>query len=143
FPDATVLENGQNLGFAAGNNVGIAQALRIGYDYVLLLNDDTVVASGLIRTLVEGAESDPRVGLVGAKILYAEPPNVIWAGGGTISRLGVSCHRRLDELDAGEDGPVVDVDYVSGCALLVGRRVIEQVGALDERFYMYYEETEW
>jgi GT2 family glycosyltransferase len=143
FPNATVLENGRNLGFAAGNNSGIVHAMATGFDYVLLLNDDTEVAPDLIRTLVEVAESDPRIGMIGPKILYADPPNVIWSAGGTVSRLGVSRHLRVDEVDAGEDGTVVDVDYATGCAVLVRRRVVEQVGALDERFYMYYEETEW
>jgi GT2 family glycosyltransferase len=143
FPGATVLENGRNLGFAAGNNPGIAHAMRAGSDYVLLLNDDTEVAPDLIRTLVAVAESDPRIGMVGPKILYADSPNVIWSAGGTISRLGVSRHRRVDEPGIGDDEPVVDVDYATGCAVLVRRGVLERVGALDERFYMYYEETEW
>jgi GT2 family glycosyltransferase len=107
------------------------------------LNDDAEVAPDLIRILVEVAESDPRIGMVGPKILYFDRPNVIWSAGGTVSKVGEPRHARVDELDDGDDGPVADVDYATGCAILVRRRVVEQVGALDERFYMYFEETEW
>jgi GT2 family glycosyltransferase len=142
FPDATIIENGRNLGFAAGNNSGITHALTAGFDYVLLLNDDAEVAPDLLRVLVEVAEGDLRIGMVGPKILYADPPNVIWSAGGMVSKLGESRHLRVDEIDGG-DGPVVDVDYATGCAILARRRMIEQTGTLDERFYMYFEETEW
>jgi GT2 family glycosyltransferase len=143
FPDATIIENGQNLGFAAGNNLGIAYALAAGFDYVLLLNDDAEVATDLLRILVEVAEGDPQIGMVGPKILYADPPNVIWSAGGAVSKLGEPRHLRVDEVDTGDDDAVVDVDYATGCAILVRRQVVEQVGALEERFYMYFEETEW
>ena len=143
FPDVTLIENGRNLGFAAGNNVGIQYLLDRSADYVLLLNNDTEVPPSLLRRLVDVAESDPRIGIVGPKILYYQPNDVIWSAGGRIDRLGRSSHLRFDEADDDEDRSVHDVDYVTGCALLIKRQIIEEVGALDERFFMYYEEAEW
>lgn len=143
FGDVTVIENGRNLGFAGGNNIGIGHLMRSGADYVFLLNDDTEVAHDLVRILVQAAESDTRIGIVGPKIYYYDQPHVIWSAGGAVDRYGQARHLGVDERDDGGPQSVRDVDYVTGCAMLVKRRVIERVGALDERFFAYFEETEW
>jgi GT2 family glycosyltransferase len=143
FSHVTVIENGRNLGYAAGCNVGIAYLLGRGADYVLLLNDDTEVAPDLLRQLVAVGESNPTIGLLGPKIYYHSHPNVIWSAGGAVDALGQPRHLRVDELDGGEPEPVRDVGYATGCGLLVKRHVIERIGALDERFFAYFEETEW
>jgi GT2 family glycosyltransferase len=143
FRDVTVIENGRNLGFAGGNNVGIDHLLRSGADYVLLLNDDTEVAPDLLRMLVQAAEGDGRIGIVGPKIYYYDQPDVIWSAGGALDRYGQASHLQVDERDDGAAPAVRDVDYVTGCAILVKRSVIERVGALDERFFAYFEEAEW
>jgi GT2 family glycosyltransferase len=139
----TLLENSTNLGFAGGCNVGIEFLLGRGADYVLLLNDDTQVSPTMLRVLVEEAERDPRVGLAGPKIYYHSQPNVIWSAGGALTDHGEPRHLRADEVDGASDEGVCDVDYVSGCALLARRELIEQIGLLDERFFAYFEETEW
>jgi GT2 family glycosyltransferase len=143
FPDVTLIENDRNLGFAAGNNVGIQYLLDHAAEYVLLLNNDTEVPPSLLRRLVDVAQSDPRIGIVGPKILYYQPNDVIWSAGGQIDRLGRSSHLRFDEVADDRDLSPRDVDYVTGCALLIKRQAIEKVGALDERFFIYYEEAEW
>ncbi|MEJ2557919.1 MAG: glycosyltransferase family 2 protein [Anaerolineae bacterium] len=120
FPEVWVIETGANLGFTGGNNVGIRHALDREADYVLLLNHDTEVASDSLTQLVRAAEAaiDPQRGqaqMVG-----------------------------IDEPDSGRYGSTPrEVDFVSGCALLVRSSVLEQVGLLDERFFAYYEEVEW
>jgi GT2 family glycosyltransferase len=143
FPTITVIENGQNLGFAAGNNVGIDHALARGADYVLLLNNDTEVAPNLLRALVQVGESDHRIGAIGPKIYYYDHANVIWSAGGAVDRLGEPRHLLENQVDEPRQEDVQDVDYVTGCALMVKREVIQSVGALDERFFIYFEETEW
>ncbi len=143
FPSVTVMENGRNLGFAGGNNVGIAHAVDRGADYVLLLNSDTEVAPGLLSALVEVGEADPTVGMLGPKIYYYDAPNVIWSAGGTVDAWGRTGHLRADEPDDGSPEGVRLVDYVTGCAILVKRCVVERIGAFDERFFAYFEETEW
>ena len=144
FPEVRVIENERNLGFTGGNNVGLRH-LAQGVDYVLLLNNDTEVAPDFLGRLVDVAEADPGIGIVGPKIYYHEQPVVIWSAGGTIDwQRGKSRMLELDELDEGQSGVVPrEVDFVSGCALLVKRAVLEQIGLLDERFFAYYEEIEW
>lgn len=144
FPEVTVIETGRNLGFAAGNNVGLQHALAHGYDYALLLNNDTEVDADFLDNLITVAEADPAIGMAGPTIYYDERPDLIWSAGGIIDwRRGYSLMRGNGEVDRQQYGRVSDVDFVTGCALLCKRAVLEQVGLLDERFFMYYEETEW
>jgi GT2 family glycosyltransferase len=143
FPEVTVIENERNLGFAGGSNIGICHLLNRGVDYVLLLNDDTEVAEDMLSRLVSAAEADPRTAILGPSIFYFEPSDLLWSGGGSIDRYGAARHLRVDERAADlATVPVTEVDYVSGCGMLVKRSVLEAVGALDERFFAYFEETE-
>lgn len=144
FPEVAVIETGANLGFAAGNNVGLRYALGHGYDYALLLNNDTEVAPDFLNALVDEAESDPAIGVAGPTIYYYDQQDTIWSAGGEIDwRRGVSRMRGIGERDTHQYDVPGDRDFVTGCALLVRRAALERAGLLDERFFMYYEETEW
>jgi GT2 family glycosyltransferase len=143
-PGVTVIETGANLGYAAGNNVGLRYALDHGHDYALLLNNDTEVAPDFLRLLVEAVEVDPVAGAAGPTIYYAEQPDLIWSAGGTLDRArGLSRMRGNGERERGQFRDVSPVDFATGCALLLRRSALERIGLLDERFFMYYEETEW
>lgn len=143
-PAVTVIENGANLGFAAGNNVGLRYALAAGHDYALLLNNDTEAPPDFLRQLVTAAAADPQIGAAGPLIHYHERPDLIWSAGGVIDwQHGTSRMRGIGEEDHGQYRAITPVDFVTGCALLVSRAALEQAGLLDERFFMYYEETEW
>ncbi len=145
FPAVMVVENDVNLGYAGGNNIGLYRALRQGSDYALLLNNDTEVAPDFLRHLVNVAESDPQVGIAGPTIYYYDSPDRIWSAGGSIDWLhGRTAMVGLNEWDIGQFGTQPrPVDFVTGCALLVKRAVLERIGGLDERFFTYFEETEW
>lgn len=144
YSDLEIIETGANLGFAAGNNVGIRRALADGTDYVLLLNNDTEVAPDFLSALIHACGEDPTIGIAGPKIYYYDTPRTIWSIGGVIDwRRGCSRMRGVDEVDQGQFDTPVDVDFITGCALLVRREALDQAGLLDERFGMYYEETEW
>ncbi len=143
FPHVALIQNETNLGFAAGNNVGIDHLLRGGADYVMLLNDDTEVSPELVRTLVDAGESRAEVGILGPKICYFDRPDVIWSAGGTVDRYGEPRHRCVDQVADAAPESVQEVDYVTGCCMLVKRSVIERVGRLDGRFFAYFEEAEW
>jgi len=145
FPAMTLLENGQNLGYAGGNNVGLRYALAHGMDYALLLNNDTEVAPDFLYHMTGAAEADLTVGIAGPTIYYHQRSDQIWSAGGAIDwRRGKTWLVGLDEPDTGQFGVASrEVDFVTGCALLVKRAVMEQVGLLDERFFLYYEEAEW
>lgn len=143
YPAVRVVENDHNLGFAGGSNVGIREALARSAQYVLLLNDDTEVAPDMLSQLVAVAEADPGVGIVGPSILYFDPHDTIWSAGGAVDRYGSARHLHVDApARVLETIQVSDVDYVTGCAMLISRQVLDAVGALDERFFAYFEETE-
>ena len=139
-----VIENPENLGFARGNNVGIRRALDEGADFVLLLNNDTVVDPALVDSLVAVIAGSKDIGIVGPKIYYASQPDRIWfAGGEVLLSRGLSRHIGIRERDTGRHDSVRDVDYVTGCALLARREVFEKIGYLDPVFAAYYEDTDF
>jgi hypothetical protein len=145
YPQVTLIEAGDNLGYVGGNNMGLEYAQKIGADYALLLNNDTEVAPDFLRLLVEAAESDPAVGIVGPSIYFFDQPLIIWSAGGGIDwRRGQTWMIGLNEQDAGQFGQTPRlVNFVTGCAMLIKMPLIERVGLLDQRFFAYYEETEW
>jgi GT2 family glycosyltransferase len=145
FPNVAILETGENLGFAEGNNVGLRHALAHGADYALLLNNDTEVVHDFISLLVGAIEGIPQAGVAGPTIYYFDRPTTIWSAGGAIDwSRGRTRMVGLDEVDRGQFGESPrPVDFVTGCALLIKMPLVEQVGLLDPRFFTYYEETEW
>lgn len=139
-----LLRNGANLGFTGGNNAGIRWALAAGADYVLLLNNDTVVAPGFLAPLVQRAAADPRIGAVTAKIFYLHDPTLLWAAGGELNLwLGRARNRGGGERDRGQYDKPGAVGYVTGCCLLARRAVFEAIGLLDDRYFTYFEDTDW
>lgn len=135
FRGLTVIENRKNLGFTGGNNVGIRYALEHGTDYILLLNNDTVVAPTFLSELVGVAESDERIGILNPKIYYFDLPETIWYAGGTFSMLrGFARHIGHRQVDKPRYNKRREVTFVSGCAFFVKAGVVRQVGLLDEHF---------
>jgi GT2 family glycosyltransferase len=143
FPEVAVLETGANLGFAAGNNVGIRHALDRGADYVFLLNNDTEVDPELIRHLVDAAERDASAGVLGPKVFFFSHRDRLWYGGGWVQRwAGASGHIALGELDRNGSSDPVETDYVTGCALMARASVLRQVGFLEPAFFIYWEDVD-
>ena len=99
-PKIKVFYNKKNLGFSGGNNIGINYALNQGADYALLLNNDTIVDNNFLNELIEAAEKDEKIGILGPKIYYHKDPQMIWSAGGKIVSLGTrGIHIGLDEID--------------------------------------------
>jgi len=150
-----VLENKKNLGFAEGNNVGFRFGLKKGADYVLLLNNDTIVDKNFLAELLKQGK-DKKVGILGPKIYFApgyefhkeryrksERGKVLWYAGGQMDWPNVlASHRGVDEVDRGQYDKVSDTDFVSGCCMLVKRQVLEKVGLFDPRYFLYYEDND-
>lgn len=143
FPSVTVLKNERNVGFAEGNNVAIRYALEQGADYVLLLNNDTVVEPQMLKRLIEVAESDDQIAIVGPKICYFDEPQTIWSAGGILKLRGVPVMLGLDETDKGQHDTRREVDWVTGCALLIKSPVVRRIGLIDARYFIYFEENDW
>jgi hypothetical protein len=143
YPDVSLLPLTDNRGYAGNNNAGVAAALDAGADWVLVLNEDVEVAPDCVERLVATGESDPRVGMVGPLIYHHSEPERIQSAGVELGSWWESHHLGKDEADRGQFAEPRPVQALSGCALLVRAAAIRDVGPLDERFFYYYEETEW
>jgi len=144
FADIYILQTGSNLGFAGGNNVGIRYALDHGAEYIWLLNNDTIIDSAALSELVKVAESESTIGMVGSKILKYSAPDIIDCAAGQINfQKGTTCHIGRGEKDVGQYDELSEVDYITGCSLLVKKEVLEKVGLMLEEYFLYYEETDW
>lgn len=138
------LDAGANLGFAAGNNRGIRDALAAGADYVLLLNNDAQLLPDALGELVAALKGAGTAAWAAApKILYRENPDVIWSAGGRFDWWrGLSLDRGWNERDRGQyDRPEL-VEFANACCLLARARTFEDVGFLDEEYFMYFEDSE-
>jgi GT2 family glycosyltransferase len=144
FPDVELVQTGRNLGFAGGNNVGIRRALEQNAEYVLLLNNDTVVDEGFVAALVRTAQSDAAIGMLCPKIYRFDPPDVLWyAGGYIIEWLGWGKHRGDGVRDVGQFDTVEEINRPTGCALMVSSALCDRVGLLGEEYFLYCEDLDW
>ncbi len=144
FPQLDLLQSGGNLGFSGGNNVGIRHALANGADYIWLLNNDTIVDDDALSALVRVADSDRRIGIVGSKLYYYdEPEKIAFAGGFWKNTPLYPVHRGVDELDHGQYDAVEDVDFITGCSLLIKSAVINDIGEMHADFFLYWEDIDW
>jgi GT2 family glycosyltransferase len=143
-----IIQNEQNYGYSEGNNIGMRYALKGSADYVLLLNNDTVVDKYFLTELVGAADKDGSIGVIGPKICWYDRPSVIQSTGfrmdfwtGTL----ISLNRGKTDLDAEHfhEGALLPADYLSGACLLIKRKVIEQAGMLDPIYFLYFEDQDW
>jgi GT2 family glycosyltransferase len=143
-PELAFVQTGANLGFAGGNNVGIEHALARGAEAVLLLNNDTEVEPDFLTPMIETLDADPRVGIVGAAIAYHHDPERLWAFGGgrfDVSNGWVRHVQRPVPLETLTTRGNVHF-YVTGCAMLLRRETIEEVGVLDTSYFHFCEDVD-
>ena len=146
LPDVSVAENNTNLGFAEGNNVGIRCAIRRGADYVLLLNNDTIVDKDFLTHLIAVAENDPSIGFAGPKVYYYDfkgRKDVLSFAGASINvALGKPYRFGVNTIDRGQYDSIREVDYVEGSCLLARVDSLERVGLLNPTYRLYWEDAE-
>ncbi len=148
YPKLTLLQSGANLGFAGGNNVGLRHALAHGAEYVWLLNNDTLVEPDALTELVKKMRREPDLGLCGSTLLYESQRGTVQALGGarynrwlgTVQHVGQheSWPQKVDEREV--EG---QLDYLIGASMLASRPFLEQVGLLQEDYFLYFEELDW
>jgi len=143
-PAVEVVSAGDNVGFAAGCNIGIRAALTSSAEFVWLLNPDAVVSAETLTRLLRTAEEHPDAGIVGSRILDGGHPARILFNGGVIKGHGSTYHADAGVFDPSvPDGSVRDVDYVTGACFLIRRETLRQIGLLSEDYFLYYEETDY
>ncbi len=145
YPAVSYLQTDKNLGYAGGNNRGMKWALEDGADFVLVVNNDTVLDPRCVRELVATAEAHGDAGAVGAKILRYDQPDRIWFGGGRFDRLraiGVHEREKFVDLDPRERD-VLEATFLTGCCLLIPANTIKAVGYFRDDFFCYLEDAEY
>ncbi len=142
-----LIRNKENLGFTGGNNVGIRKVLEEDKsDYILLLNNDTVVEPNFLDELVKVCQSNSKVGILGPKIYFYDfegRKDVIQSAGARINLwLGKFEGKGGGEIDKGQFDKISEVDYVGGSCLLIKTEVIKKIGLFDEKYFLYFDETD-
>ena len=154
FPQVRVIENNGNCGFSQANNRGIRNT---NGEYILLLNSDTVVSQGALLKLLLFLEENDKAGIVSGRLVYPDytdqnvcrafptPINALFGRRSILTKLFpnnkyskkymLSVHRHKKE--------PFQIDWVSGACLMVKRKVIHNVGLLDEKFFMYWEDADF
>jgi GT2 family glycosyltransferase len=110
-----------------------------GADWVFVLNEDTILAPDCLDHLIKVGECDDQIGIVGPMVYHHDEPDVIQSAGGKLGPNWESLHLAQNEPDRGQFDRSHLVDWISGCAIMVRRAVIEQIGMIDARYFYYWE----
>ncbi|MDC0377876.1 glycosyltransferase family 2 protein [Flavobacteriaceae bacterium] len=144
FKDIHFIKNKSNLGFTGANNIGISSALKQKYDYIMLLNNDTVVEKNFLKHLVVRFENDNKIGAIQPLILQMNNPDKIWNAGGKFFRLiGLPI-----VIGNGKNIKAINLkkhytDWISGCCIMLKSKIIDEIGLLDNSFFAYFEDVDW
>jgi GT2 family glycosyltransferase len=140
FDTISLIESPSNLGFAGGTNLGIRRALAEGCDYVLLLNNDTVIDEPFVGQCLAQCRADSTIGIIGPAIVDLNRPDVVQCLGGDINLWTLTFRYRGAGQAYVRRERVTDVGYVLGAVMIISRQVLEQVGALDPDYFPAYVE---
>ncbi len=145
FPSCTVIQSPGNLGYAGGNNIALARACAQGFELIWVVNPDTLAPPDYLEKMVELADLNPDVSILGSTILYGDRPDTVWFGGGFVKwEDGLeACHGQIGKsLDQLPKTPI-PCDYVTGASLMSRASVVLDVGYFPEAYFLYFEETDW
>lgn len=145
FPAMEIIRSQKNLGFAAGNNVAIEQGLADEFQYLWILNNDTVVERDCLEILYRTMEAKPNIAGCTGKILYENPRrDLIWYAGAHFNYWTLNAkHRGALSHDEGQFDTTENVPFISGCSMFLRMETWLDVGEFDERFFAYYEDFDW
>lgn len=151
-PRLIIIESNANRGFASGNNIALKYALfRNDFEYIWLLNNDTVIDGDSLAELVETADrhikNANKTGVIGSKILSYDKPKLIQGAGAKYNKwLGTAKYIGLNEKDLGqfdEESIIRKADYVVGASMFVSKDFVADTGLLCEDYFLYFEELDW
>lgn len=144
YPNAALLRLPRNLGFTGANNVGFQYALEQGADFIYLLNTDTWVDPGFLAQAIITAAASPSIGIVGSKVFHADRPDRLQFAGGHVN-LTTGYNGRpfgYNQVDDGQCDHITDVDWVTGCAMLISRACLTKTDGFDEAFFAFHEDVD-
>ena len=141
YPTLEIIENGKNMGYAGGNNVGIKRAIEKGADYIFILNNDVILERDVLGRLITAMESMPNCAACQPLVTYFDNPNTIWSAG-TEMYFGYprlfEKGKKIQQIDS-QEPPFGLV----GCAILFRTDAIKKIGIFDESLFLLQEETDW
>lgn len=152
-----LIVNKENTGFTGGNNAGIKYSLENGADYILLLNNDTIVKEDLVEKFLEASKKYPKAGIFSPKIYFypgyefykdkyskAEEGKVIWYAGGILDWNNVyGSNYGVDDTDIGQYEKVYEPDFATGACMFIRAEVFKKIGLLNEQYFLYMEDVEF
>lgn len=152
-----IIRSESNLGFSGGHNLGIKYSLENNADYIVILNNDVIIAKDIFINLLDTFKEKNNCSVVSPKIYFAKGyefhkdrysdkdlGKVIWyAGGETDWENVMGKHIGVDEVDRGQYDILSQTDFASGCCMMVKREVFEKIGFLDEKYFLYYEDNDF
>ncbi|OGY42592.1 MAG: hypothetical protein A2Y82_01765 [Candidatus Buchananbacteria bacterium RBG_13_36_9] len=141
FPEIEIIINKENLGFAAGNNIGLQKAIAGQFDYIFLLNQDTICQPDFLNKLMAVMEKDEQIAAVQPRLMLYPEINKVNSLGNAIHYLGFGFSSGGYQQFAGELEPK-EIAYASGAAVLMRRQVLEKIGLFDPEFFMYHEDLD-
>jgi GT2 family glycosyltransferase len=143
-PDVELVESGANLGYAGGNNLGIRRALEHNAEFVLVLNNDTIVDPELLNRLAAAAETHRGAGCFGPWIFYMHEPDRAWftRSEWSTEKLAFTAPGK-GKLASDLSREEADTEYVCGAAMFFRSSVARRIGLFDERFFLVYEDSDW
>lgn len=157
YPFVLTVENRKNLGFGAAVNIGIRRAKSENSDFLVILNNDTIISDKLIETAMNYLYCNKQVGIISPKIYFQKGQEyhkdrykpgdlgmVLWYAGGQLDWKNIyAAHRGVDEVDHGQYDRIVDTDFATGCCMIMRRETAERIGFLSEKYFLYYEDVEY
>ncbi len=143
FPEIELLLLPSNIGYAGGNNAGFRRVLELKAEFVIFLNNDTIVDAGFCTPLLETLQRNPLAGIAVPKIFYLDQPGTLWYAGGMVTlSTGLIRHVGLRQKDAPQfDHPGI-TGYATGCCIAMRSRDFDEAGGFDEGFRMYAEDVD-
>ncbi|VBB09314.1 nucleotide-diphospho-sugar transferases [Lucifera butyrica] len=143
-----LIQTGENLGFAGGNNVGIRYALsRDDFEYIWLLNNDTVIDKNALKYIVNRMKEKASAGLCGSTLLYYSDPTIVQACGGLYNKWTGTTrhfHAHIPYSADCEMGNIEErISYIVGASMLVSKNFICDIGLMCEEYFLYFEELDW
>jgi GT2 family glycosyltransferase len=138
----TLIQSGFNGGYGHGNNIGIKYALNNGSDYILVLNNDTIVENDFLEPLVQELKDDSNIGIISSQIFYEDRRNIFWENGGEFNpKNGKVKHTSFNEVNIGQLNN--NCTFLSGCCWLIPRKIFLELGLINENYFMYVEDLEF
>lgn len=157
-PYVKILNTNKNLGYSGGNNYAIQYSIKHSYDLTLLINNDVIVDPNFLEIIISYIKKQKITGIFGPKIYFAkgyeyhkdrykksELGNVIWSAGGKMDWQNIiGSNIGVDEVDQGQFDQInSNIDFISGCCMLIDNKIINQIGMLDDRYFMYLEDVDF